>query len=106
MNHVLMSTFTIFGSTFFEFCSIFTNHLLFYYSFSQKSEDAHEFIIRLQHFLLEELEDSKNNPGLTLHGKTYDNDLYLSMKSFWNLFEGEITEVYMLIPVCAQFHYA
>jgi uncharacterized UBP type Zn finger protein len=77
-----------------NFVVLFTNHLLFYYSFSQKSEDAHEFIIRLQHFLLDELEDSKNNPGLTLHGKTYDNDLYLSMKSFWDQFAGEITVEY------------
>jgi hypothetical protein len=77
-----------------NFVVLFTNHLLFYYSFSQKTEDAHEFIIRLQHFLLDELEDSKNNPGLTLHGKTYDNDLYLSMKSFWDQFAGEITVEY------------
>jgi hypothetical protein len=50
--------------------------------------------MKLQHFLLDELEDSKINPGLTLHGETYDNDLYVSMKAFWNLFAGEITLEY------------
>jgi hypothetical protein len=51
-------------------------------------------MIKLQEFLLDELEDSKINPGLTLHGETYDNYLYVSMKAFWDQFAGEITEVY------------
>ena len=62
---------------------LFTNHLLFYYSSPKTSEDPHEFIMKLQQFLLDELEHSKNNPGLTLHGVKYDNDLYVSMKAFW-----------------------
>jgi len=70
---------------------LFINHLLFYYSSPNTSEDPHEFIMMLQQFLLDELENSKNNPGLTLHGVKYDNDLYISMKAFWDQFTGEIT---------------
>jgi DNA-directed RNA polymerase subunit RPC12/RpoP len=51
-------------------------------------------MIKLQEFLLDELVDSKNNPGLTLHGETYDNNLYVSMKAFWDQFVGEITLEY------------
>ena len=32
-----------------------------------------------------------DNPGFTLEGKQYDNDLYVSIKAFWDQFEGEIT---------------
>ena len=70
---------------------LFTNHLLFYYSSSKTSEDPHEFIMKLQQFLLDELWNSKDNPGFTLQGKKYDNDLYVSMKAFWDQFAGEIT---------------
>jgi uncharacterized UBP type Zn finger protein len=73
---------------------LFTNNLLFYYSSPKTSEDPHEFIMKLQQFLLDELENSKDNPGLTLQGKKYDNDLYVSMKAFWDLFTGEITHEY------------
>jgi len=48
---------------------LFTNHLLFYYSSPKTSEDP-EFIMKLQQLLLDELENSKDNPGLTLQGKT------------------------------------
>ena len=65
-----------------NFVVLFTNHLLFYYSSPKTSEDAHEFIMKLQQFLLDELEDSKKNPGHTHHGETYDNNLYVSMKAF------------------------
>ena len=58
---------------------LFTNHLLFYYSSS------------IQKFLLDELWNSKDNPGFTLQGKKYDNNLYVSMKAFWDQFAGEIT---------------
>jgi uncharacterized UBP type Zn finger protein len=50
--------------------------------------------MKLQQFLLDELEDSKKNPGHTHHGETYDNNLYFSMKAFWDLFTGEITLEY------------
>ena len=70
---------------------LFTNHLLFYYSSSKTSEDPHEFIVKLQHYLLDELEDSKDNPGHTLHGEKYDDDLFIPMKTFWDQFTGEIT---------------
>jgi len=47
--------------------------------------------VKLQHYLHDELEDSKDNPGLTLHGKKYDDDLFIPMKAFWDQFTGEIT---------------
>jgi len=73
---------------------LFTNHLLYYYSSPNTSEDPHEFIMKLQQFLLDELENSNDNPSLTLQGKKYDNDLYVSMKAFWDPFTGEITHEY------------
>jgi len=73
---------------------LFTNHLLFYYSSPKTSEDPHEFIMKLQHLLLDELENSKDNPGLTLQGKKCDNNLYISMKAFWDQFTGDITHEY------------
>ena len=71
-----------------------TNQLLLYYSSPKTSEDAHEFIMKLQQLLLDELENSKDNSGLTLYGEKYDNDLYVSMKAFWDLFTGEMTHEY------------
>jgi hypothetical protein len=47
--------------------------------------------VKLQHYLLDELEDSKDNPGHTLHGEKYDDDLFIPMKTFWDQFTGEIT---------------
>ena len=70
---------------------LFTNHLLFYISSYKTSEDPHEFITKLQEFLLDELCNSEDNPGYTREGKKYDNDLYVSIKAFWDQFEGEIT---------------
>jgi hypothetical protein len=51
-----------------------TNHLL-YYSSPKTSEDAHEFIMALQEILLDELKDSETNPGHTVNGEVYDNNL-------------------------------
>ncbi len=39
-----------------------TNQLL-HYSSPKTSEDAHEFIVALQQFLLDELKNSEKNPG-------------------------------------------
>jgi uncharacterized UBP type Zn finger protein len=50
--------------------------------------------MKLQQLSLDEPENSKENSGLTLQGETYDNDLYVSMKAFWDLFTGEITHEY------------
>ncbi len=58
-----------------------TNQLL-YYSSPKTSEDAHEFIMALQKFLLDELENSEINPGRTAYGEVYDNNLYVSIKAF------------------------
>ncbi len=70
-----------------------TNQLL-HYSSPKTSEDAREFIVALQQFLLDELENSEKNPGRTFYGEVYDNNLYVSMKAFWYLFTGEITHEY------------
>ena len=70
-----------------------TNQLL-HYSSPKTSEDAHEFIVALQQFLLDELENSEKNPGRTCYDEVYDNNLYSSMKDFWDLFTGEITHEY------------
>jgi hypothetical protein len=48
----------------------------------------------LQKFLLDKLENSEENSGHTFYDEIYDNDLYLSMKAFWDLFTGEITHEY------------
>ncbi len=45
----------------------------------------------LQQYLLDELENSKDNPGRTLHGEKYVEDLFLTMKAFWDQFTGGIT---------------
>ena len=47
--------------------------------------------MKLQQYLLDELENSKDNPGRTLHGEKYVEDLFLTMKAFWDQFTGEIT---------------
>ncbi len=62
-----------------------TNSLLYYSSSPKTSEDAHEFIMALQDLLLDELNHSE---------EMFDNDLYLSMRGFWELFIGEITHKY------------
>ena len=48
----------------------------------------------LQEYLLDELKNSEKKPGRTHYEEIYDNDLYLSMKAFWDLFTGEITHEY------------
>ena len=52
----------------------------------------------LQQYLLDELEDSKDNPGRTLHGEKYDDDLFIPMKAFWDLFTG----IFMQEITCTQ----
>ena len=71
-----------------------TNQLLYYSSSPKTSEDAHEFIMALQEYLLDELENSEKKTGHTHYEEIYDNDLYLSMKAFWDVFTGEITHEY------------
>ncbi len=59
-----------------------------------KLQRMHMSIMALQQFLLDELDNSKENSGHTLHGEKYDNDLYVSMKAFWDIFTEEITHEY------------
>jgi hypothetical protein len=70
-----------------------TNQLL-HYSSPKTSEDAHEFIVALQKFLLDELENSEKNPDRTCYDEVHDDNLYSSMKDFWGLFTGENTHEY------------
>ena len=70
-----------------------TNQLL-HYSSPKTSEDAHEFIVALQQYLFDELQNSEKHPGRTNYDEVYDDNLYSSMKDFWNLFVGEITHEY------------
>ena len=70
-----------------------TNQLL-HYSSPKTSEDANEFLMKLQQYLLHELQNSEKHPGCTNHNQVYDDNLYSSMKDFWNLFVGEITHEY------------
>ena len=70
-----------------------TNQLL-HYSSPKTSEDANEFLVKLQQYLLDELQNSEKHPGRTNHNQVYDDNLYSSMKDFWNLFVGEITHEY------------
>ena len=70
-----------------------TNQLL-HYSSPKTSEDAYEFLVKLQQYLLDELQDSEKHPGRTNYNQVYDDNLYSSMKDFWNLFVGEITHEY------------
>jgi len=74
--------------------NVHTTNQLLYYSSTKTSEDAHEFIMALQAILLDELKDSETNPGYTVDGVVYDNNLYVSMKAFWDLFTGKITHEY------------
>ena len=80
-----------------------TNKLL-HHSSPKTSEDAHEFIMVLQQLLLDELENSKENSGHTLHGEKYDNDLYVSMIALWDLFTGKITHEYTCTLCKNTFH--
>ena len=70
-----------------------TNQLL-HYSSPKTSEDANEFLMKLQQFLLHELQNSQEHPGHTTNNQVYDDNLYSSMKKFWNLFVGEIRHEY------------
>ena len=70
-----------------------TNQLL-HYSSPKTSEDANEFLMKLQQYLLDELQNSEKHPGHTYYDEVYDDNLYSSMKDFWNLFVGEITHEY------------
>jgi ubiquitin C-terminal hydrolase len=70
-----------------------TNQVL-HYSSPKTSEDANEFLMILQQFLLHELQNSEEHPGHTTNNQVYDDNLYSSMKDFWNLFVGEIRHEY------------
>jgi hypothetical protein len=62
------------------------------YSFCQTSEDAHEYIMGLKQCLIDELTQSKDGSGVTNSGREYDENLYMSMKTFWDLFSaGQFT---------------
>jgi len=62
------------------------------YSYCQTSEDAHEYIMGLKQCLLDELTQSEDGSGVTTSGIDYDENLYMKMKTFWDLFNaGQFT---------------
>ena len=57
------------------------------------SEDAHEYIIALKRYLLNELKPEQVNSNLTASNHPYDRELHMSMQTFWNLFcSGKTTQ--------------
>ena len=57
------------------------------------SEDAHEYIMALKMYLLEELQPDQTNSNLTASNHPYDRELHMSMQTFWNLFcSGKTTQ--------------
>jgi ubiquitin C-terminal hydrolase len=57
------------------------------------SEDAHEYIIALKRYLLEELKPVQVNSDRTASNHPYDRELHMSMQTFWNLFcSGKTTQ--------------
>ncbi len=62
------------------------------YSSCQTSEDAHEYIMGLKQCLLDELTQSEDGSGVTTSDAAYDENLYMDMKAFWDLFNtGQFT---------------
>ncbi len=64
------------------------------YSSCQTSEDAHEYIPKLKTFLLDELMQSEDGSGVTTSDTDYDENVYMEMKTFWDLFNtGQFTHM-------------
>ena len=66
------------------------------------SEDAHEYIMALKMYLLEELEPQQVNSNLTSSNHPYDRELHTSFQMFWNLFSSERTTQTMTCSECSN----
>ncbi len=65
------------------------------------SEDAHEYIMALKMYLLEELKPEQMNSNLTASNHPYDRELH-SMQTFWDLFSSGRTTQTMTCSECSN----
>ena len=66
------------------------------------SEDAHEYIIALKRYLLEELKPERVNSNLTASNHPYDRELHMSMQTFWNVFSSGKTRQTVTCSECSN----
>jgi len=66
------------------------------------SEDAHEYIMALKMYLLEELQPDQTNSNLTASNHPYDRELHMSMQTFWDLFSSGKTTQTMTCSECSN----
>ena len=66
------------------------------------SEDAHEYIMALKMYLLEELKPEQVNSSLTASGQPYDRELHTSMQTFWDLFSSGKTTQTVTCSECSN----
>jgi hypothetical protein len=66
------------------------------------SEDAHEYIMALKMYLLEELKPEQVNSSLTASGQPYDRELHTSMQTFWDLFSSGKTTQTVTCSECSS----
>ena len=69
------------------------------------SEDAHEYIIALKRYLLEELKPEQVNSNLTASNHPYDRELHMSMQTFWNVFSSGKTTQTVTCSECSNVTY-
>ncbi len=67
------------------------------------SEDAHEYIMALKMYLLEELKPEQVNSSLTASGQPYNRELRTSMQTFWDLFSSGKTTQTVTCSECSNF---
>jgi ubiquitin C-terminal hydrolase len=66
------------------------------------SEDAHEYIMALKMYLLEELKHDQMNSNLTASNHPYNRELHMSMQRFWDLFSSGRTTQTMTCSECSN----
>ncbi len=66
------------------------------------TEDAHEYIMALKVYLLEELKPQQVNSNLTASNHPYDRELHMSMQTFWDLFSSRRTTQTMTCSECSN----
>jgi len=66
------------------------------------SEDAHEYIMALKLYLLEELKPEQVNSNLTASNHPYDRELHTSLQMFWDLFSSGRTTQTMTCSECSN----
>jgi hypothetical protein len=70
--------------------------------FNEEEQDAHEYIVTLKDQMLKELkaEQANTDPNTIRH--PYDNDLYTSMKEFWDNFDSGMMAQAVTCPKCGN----